>query len=182
MDQVQVQSIHCLILPAILPADSIKAGSLKEKCGFVRITSPPKLTIMTFQPFLTKTITINASGTGKAPSTLQIAMYRPSPADLEYSLPPLWTIQSPLVGLSESKSTSISIHGYVDLRRSIILCGKYSSIDLSSIDSNGIRSPCTWLPNTGYSAITVPILLPPKFAPVLSSGPPFCDSIYNQKG
>src|SRR5271170_6510822 len=103
---------------------------------------------MTFQPFLTQTITINASGTGKALSSLQIAMYWPSPADLEYSLPPLWTIQSHLVGLSESKSTSISIHGYVDLRRSVILCGKYSSIDLSSIDSNGIRSPCTWLPNT----------------------------------
>ena len=140
MDPVQVRSIHRLILPEILPAHSIKAGSLKEKCNFVKITSPPKLII---QPFLTQTITINASGTGKAPSTLQIAMYRPSPADLEYSLPPLWTIQSPLVGLSESKSTSISIHGYVDLRRSIILCGKYSSIDLSSIDSNGIRSPCT---------------------------------------
>src|SRR5271154_4758776 len=77
-------------------------------------------------------------------------MYRLSPADLEYSLLPLWTIQSHLVGLSESKSMSISIHGYVDLHRSIILCGKYSSIDLSSIDSNGIRSLCTWLPNTGY--------------------------------
>ena len=144
MDQVQVRSIHRLILPEILPAHSIKAGSLKEKCVFVMITYPPKLTIMTFQPFLTQTITINASGTGKAPSTLQIAMYRPSPADLDYSLLPLWTIRSHLIGqLSESKSTSISIHGYVDLRRSIILCGKYSSIDLSSIDSNGIRSPCT---------------------------------------
>src|SRR5271154_6494209 len=67
-----------------------------------------------------------------------------SAATLDYSIP-----LSSIVGLSESKSTSISIHGYVDLRRSIILCGKYSSIDLSSIDSNGIRSPCTWLPNTG---------------------------------
>src|SRR5271163_5302584 len=46
----------------------------------------------------------------------------------------------------ESKSTSISIHRYVVLHRSLILYGKHFSIDLSSIDSNGIRSPCaTWM-------------------------------------
>ena len=52
---------------------------------------------------------------------------------LDNSIPLIWT-----VGLR-----SISIHGYVDLRRSPFLYGKLSSIDLSSIDSNGIRSPCT---------------------------------------
>src|SRR5271168_4325132 len=140
----------------------------------VKITSPPKLTIMTFPPFLTHTITINASGMGKAPSTLQIAMYRPFPADLEYSLSPLWTIQSHLVGLSESKSTSISIHGYADLRRSIILCGKYSSIDLSSIDSDGIRSPCTWLPNTGPRQLPHPRLIPPPNLPISPIVPLLC--------
>ena len=147
LDQVQVWSILRLILPEMVAQNQIKLDLRQEKMyplWLVNITSPPKSPTATiFHALLTQTITITTSSDSKAPSTLQIALYKPLAVDLKYSVTPIWIIQSHLFGLSGSKITSISIHGYVDLRRFLILYGKTSSIDLSSIDSNGIRSPCT---------------------------------------
>src|SRR5271170_457402 len=78
-----------------------------------------------FHTFLTQTITITTSNDSKAPNTLQIALYKPFAAELKYSVPALWIIQPHLLDCRESKSTSISIHWYVDLRRSLILYGKH---------------------------------------------------------
>src|SRR5271155_3720377 len=61
-----------------------------------------------FHALLTQTITITTSSDSKAPSTLQIALYKPLVVDLKYSVPPLWIIQSHLFGLS-------GIQEYVDL-------------------------------------------------------------------
>ena len=100
---------------------------------------------MTFQPFLRHTITIPLSALTKYQvlSKIQIELYQPFPADSDYSLVPFWTIQSHLLGLSESKSTSISIHGQVDLGLFAKTVEKDFSIHLSSIDSERIHSPCT---------------------------------------
>src|SRR5271154_7186214 len=50
--------------------------------------------------FHTQTTTITTSSDSKAPSTLQIALYKPLVIDLKYSVRPLWIIQSHLFGLS----------------------------------------------------------------------------------
>src|SRR5271163_1541370 len=62
-----------------------------------------------FHALITQTITITTSSDSKAPSTLQIALYKPLAVDLKYSVTPLWIIQSHLLDCWESKSTSISI-------------------------------------------------------------------------
>jgi len=66
---------------------------------------------MTFPPFLRQTIIITAFSTNKAPSTLQITVYQPFSVNSDHFMVPFRTIQSHLLGLSESKSMSISIHG-----------------------------------------------------------------------
>ena len=108
-------------------------------------TSPPRLRVLgdNFQALLVQSVSIATSSYSKATITLQNALYKSLVVDLKYFVLSLWTIQSELLGLSESMTASISIRIYVDLDRPLTLCGKYSSIDLWSIDSERIRSPCT---------------------------------------
>src|SRR5271163_370414 len=61
---------------------------------------PAKKYCDNFHALLAQTITITTSSDSKAPSTLQIALYKPLVIDLKYSVRPLWIIQSHLFGLS----------------------------------------------------------------------------------
>ena len=56
------------------------------------------------------------------------------------SIPLYWTVR-----IEEDVDL---VHGNVDLRLFVKTVEKDSSIDLSSIDSERIHSPCTWLNNT----------------------------------
>ena len=67
-----------------------------------------------FHALLIQTITITTSSDSKAPSTLQIALYKPLVVDLKYSVPPLWiihpliwTVGNPRVRRSRSMGRSI---------------------------------------------------------------------------
>ena len=139
-DQVQMQSILRLILPEIVAWNQIKL-ELQEKISALSPSPPPqKVQRQQFPCFAHSNHHYTTSSDSKAPSTpncvVQAACGRFEvfcTTTLDYSIPLIWTVGS----------TSISIHVYVDLCRSLILYGKDSSIDLSSIDSNGIRSPCT---------------------------------------
>ena len=62
-------------------------------------TPPPHQKVLRRQ-FPCQTITITTFRDSKALCTLQIALYKLLAVDLKYSVPPLWTIQSHLFGLS----------------------------------------------------------------------------------
>ena len=111
LDQVQVRSI---LGPEMVPRHSMKPGSRKE-VSFVKHHLPSKSPTYrglrvrdNFHVLLTQSITITTSSDCKVSSTLQIALYKLLAVDLKYSVPPLWTIQSHLFGLSR-------IQEYVDL-------------------------------------------------------------------
>src|SRR5271170_2813838 len=85
-----------------------EAGTPRKNVSFVNITSLPKSPIATISMLCSLKPSLlphPATARPQALSKLPLAV------DLRYSVPPLWTIQSHLFGLSESKGTSISIHG-----------------------------------------------------------------------
>src|SRR5271155_4521644 len=79
--------------------NSIESRNSKKKCRLCQHHLPAKKSYGdNFHALLTQTITITTSSDSKAPSTLQIALYKPLAVDLKYSVPPLWIIQSWTVG------------------------------------------------------------------------------------
>src|SRR5271170_2179945 len=140
LDQVQLRSILRLILPEMVAQNQIKR-ELQEKMSPLS-TSPPHQKVLRrqFPCFALSNHHYYHIRRQQGPKHSPNCVVRLIGSILYDHFGPF---NPTYLDRWESKSTSISIHGYVDLRRSLILYGKHSSIDLSSIDSNGIRSPCT---------------------------------------
>src|ERR1700731_3283441 len=88
------------ILRLILPEMVARNHSKKERRLCQHHLPAKKSYRDNFHPLLAQTLTFSPSSDSKAPSTLQIALYKLLAVHLKYSVPPLWTIQSLLFGLS----------------------------------------------------------------------------------